>query len=99
MLPSPYSVNKDLRPQRCEESRNAQVWPTGAAYYYYASRDAIVLDFYQRSCEEMQEKLRLALSTVTGLEDGLRDLIHVKLTPPTFRTEPRCAPGSSPEWC
>jgi AcrR family transcriptional regulator len=53
---------------------------TGAAYYYYASKDAIVLDFYQRSCEEMQEKLRLALASVTGLEDGLRDLIHVTLT-------------------
>lgn len=52
---------------------------TGAAYYYYASKDAIVLDFYQRSCGEMQEKLRPALEGAKGLEEGLRELIRVKL--------------------
>jgi AcrR family transcriptional regulator len=53
---------------------------TGAAYYYYASKDAIIMDFYQRSCEQMQEELRLALTTVKSLEDGLRELIRIKLT-------------------
>ena len=30
---------------------------TGAAYYYYPSKDAIVLAFYQRSCTEMQGRI------------------------------------------
>jgi len=53
---------------------------TGAAYYYYASKDAIVLDFYRRSAEEMQEKLSSALEGIKSLEDGLCELIRVKLT-------------------
>lgn len=52
---------------------------TGAAYYYYASKDTIVMDFYQRSCDEMQEKIRLALEDIESLEDGLSQLIGVKL--------------------
>jgi AcrR family transcriptional regulator len=53
---------------------------TGAAYYYYASKDAIVMDFYRRTCEEMQESIRLGLEGVENLEDGLSALIRVKLT-------------------
>jgi len=53
---------------------------TGAAYYYYASKDAIVMDFYERSCDEMQQKLAAALEHIKNLEDGLRELIRVKLT-------------------
>src|ERR1700682_1065840 len=52
---------------------------TGAAYYYYPSKDAIVMDFYQRSCAEMQPKIEAALGQATGLEVRLRELIHVKL--------------------
>lgn len=52
---------------------------TGAAYYYYPSKDAIVMDFYQRSCSDMQEKIASALEGVKNLEDGLRKLINVKL--------------------
>lgn len=52
---------------------------TGAAYYYYASKDAIVMDFYQRSCDEMQDKIRLALEDIKSLEHGLGELIRVKL--------------------
>jgi AcrR family transcriptional regulator len=52
---------------------------TGAAYYYYASKDAIVMDFYQRSCDEMQDKIRLALEDIKNLADGLSELIRVKL--------------------
>ncbi len=52
---------------------------TGAAYYYYASKDAIVMDFYQRACDEMQQKIRLAIAGENNLEDGLAALIGVKL--------------------
>ncbi len=52
---------------------------TGAAYYYYPSKDAIVMDFYRRSCAEMQPKIEVALEDVTGLEARLRELIQVKL--------------------
>ena len=60
-------------------AEKAQV-ATGAAYYYYSSKDAIVLDFYQRSCDEMQEKLQYAFENTKGLEAGLRELIRVKLS-------------------
>ncbi len=52
---------------------------TGAAYYYYASKDAIVMDYYQRACTEMQPKIEAALTDVKGLEDRLCKLIRVKL--------------------
>jgi AcrR family transcriptional regulator len=51
---------------------------TGAAYYYYPSKDAIVMAFYERSCAEMQPRIELALEQVTGLEARLRALIQVK---------------------
>lgn len=52
---------------------------TGAAYYYYPSKDAIVMDFYRRSCAEMQPKIEGALEGVKGLEARLQALIGVKL--------------------
>src|SRR5580704_9136468 len=52
---------------------------TGAAYYYYPSKDAIVMAFYERSCEEMQPRIEAALDGVNGLEKRLRELILVKL--------------------
>jgi AcrR family transcriptional regulator len=52
---------------------------TGAAYYYYPSKEAIVMDFYQRSCDQMEEKVRPAIEESDGFEDGLRRLISVKL--------------------
>ena len=52
---------------------------TGAAYYYYPSKDAIVTDFYQRSCAEMQPQIEAALEHAKGLETRLRELIGVKL--------------------
>lgn len=52
---------------------------TGAAYYYYPSKDAIVMDYYQRACAEMQPKIDAALKNARGLEDRLRELIRVKL--------------------
>jgi len=53
---------------------------TGAAYYYYPSKDAIVLAFYERSCREMQPRIEEALASEKGgLEDRLKTLIRVKL--------------------
>src|SRR5512146_1790733 len=52
---------------------------TGAAYYYYPSKDAIVMDFYRRSCAEMQPQIEAALEHTRGLEARLRALIRVKL--------------------
>ena len=52
---------------------------TGAAYYYYPSKDAIVMDFYQRSCAKMQPMIEMALGNAPGLEARLRELIRVKL--------------------
>src|ERR1035438_7205221 len=51
---------------------------TGAAYYYYPSKDAIVMDFYRRACEEMQPRLQAALEPPASLEIKLRELIRVK---------------------
>jgi AcrR family transcriptional regulator len=52
---------------------------TGAAYYYYPSKDAIVMDFYQRSCAEMQPKIEAVLEHADSLETRLRELIRIKL--------------------
>ena len=52
---------------------------TGAAYYYYSSKDAIVMGFYQRSCAEMQPEIEAALENASGLEARLRELIRLKL--------------------
>jgi AcrR family transcriptional regulator len=52
---------------------------TGAAYYYFPSKDAIVVEFYQRACDDMQESIRLSLEEVKSLEDGLRSLIEIRL--------------------
>lgn len=59
-------------------AQNAGV-ATGAAYYYYESKDAIVMDYYRRSCAEMQPKIAAALEHATGLEARLREVIRVKL--------------------
>ena len=53
---------------------------TGAAYYYYPSKDAIVMDFYLRSCAEMQPRIEAALEQAPDLEARLRELIQVKLS-------------------
>jgi AcrR family transcriptional regulator len=52
---------------------------TGAAYYYYPSKDALVLAFYQHASAEMQPRIEAALAGARGLEAGLRELIRVKL--------------------
>jgi AcrR family transcriptional regulator len=52
---------------------------TGAAYYYYPSKDAIVMEFYQRSSAEMELQIEAALEHAKGLENRLRALIGAKL--------------------
>jgi AcrR family transcriptional regulator len=52
---------------------------TGAAYYYFPSKDAIVLAFYERSCDEMQARIAAALDAAKGFEARLREVIRVKL--------------------
>jgi AcrR family transcriptional regulator len=59
-------------------AREADV-ATGAAYYYYPSKESIVLDFYKRSCAEMQPKIEAAVDGSRGLEARLLELIRVKL--------------------
>jgi AcrR family transcriptional regulator len=52
---------------------------TGAAYYYYASKDAIVMDFYDQSCAAMQPQAEAAVEEAKGLEERLRLSIAAKL--------------------
>ncbi len=59
-------------------ARRAQV-ATGAAYYYYPSKEALVMDFYRRSSAAMETEIAAALAGVDGLEERLRTLIQVKL--------------------
>jgi AcrR family transcriptional regulator len=61
-----------------EIAQKAEV-ATGAAYYYYASKDEIVMDFYRRAAAEMQPNLAAALAGAATLEARLRDVIRVKL--------------------
>jgi AcrR family transcriptional regulator len=58
-------------------AKAAQV-ATGAAYYYYPSKDAIVMAFYRRACEEMQPQIEAALEQAGDLEERLKRLIHAK---------------------
>src|SRR5271155_842733 len=52
---------------------------TGAAYYYYPSKESIVLAFYQKACNEMQPRIEEALAAPKNFEDRLRALIQSKL--------------------
>ena len=52
---------------------------TGAAYYYYPSKDAIVMAMYRRACDEMQPQIQSALEGISSLEARLHELIRVKL--------------------
>ena len=52
---------------------------TGAAYYYFPSKEAIVMAFYRRSCDEMQPVIRESLQKVSGLENLVYELILAKI--------------------
>lgn len=51
----------------------------GAAYYYFDSKDAIVMAFYQRTQEELVPLVTEALSRTHGLKQRLAAVIRVKL--------------------
>ena len=52
---------------------------TGAAYYYFDSKDAIVLAFYDQARTDMEPRQEKALSASRDLRERLRNLIKVKL--------------------
>jgi len=52
---------------------------TGAAYYYFDSKEAIVMAFYQRAMDQMQPLLDDALDGSRSFEAGLDNLIRIKL--------------------
>jgi AcrR family transcriptional regulator len=50
----------------------------GAAYYYFDSKDALVMGFYERAQRDLEPLLAEALATTQGLEERLRAAIDVK---------------------
>jgi AcrR family transcriptional regulator len=51
----------------------------GAVYYYFDSKDALVMAFYERAQMELTPLVEDALSKTKDLEDRLRALLRVKL--------------------
>src|SRR5580692_8125025 len=60
-----------------EIAAEAEVAP-GAAYYYFESKESIVMAFYQRAGEEMDARIEAALAGAKGLEKRLRAILDVK---------------------
>ncbi|HEY3743200.1 MAG TPA: TetR/AcrR family transcriptional regulator [Bryobacteraceae bacterium] len=52
---------------------------TGAAYYYFDSKDALVLAFYEQAAEELGPLARKAAEPVKGLAAKLREVVIVKI--------------------
>jgi AcrR family transcriptional regulator len=52
----------------------------GAAYYYFDSKDALVMAFYERSHREMQVEIRVQLDHAKTLEARLRAIISKKFS-------------------
>jgi AcrR family transcriptional regulator len=52
---------------------------TGAAYYYFDSKDAIVLAFYEHASHELEPLLEEALAGAKDLEGRVRAMLEVKL--------------------
>jgi AcrR family transcriptional regulator len=50
----------------------------GAAYYYFDSKDALVMGFYERAQRDLDPLLEDALANKRGLEERLRAVIDVK---------------------
>ena len=50
----------------------------GAAYYYFQSKEALVMAFYERAAEEMAGKIDAGLAAAKGLESRLRAILDVK---------------------
>jgi len=52
---------------RMREIASAAGVATGAAYYYFDSKEALVMAFYEQAQEEMRADLERKLSTATTL--------------------------------
>lgn len=52
----------------------------GATYYHFASKEAIVLAFYELAKDEMREPLEHAVHEARNLSEGLRAILDLKLT-------------------
>ena len=50
----------------------------GAAYYYFASKEALVMAFYEQASEEMSVKIEAGLGEAKGLDSRLRAILDVK---------------------
>ncbi|MEV8143568.1 TetR family transcriptional regulator [Specibacter sp. NPDC078709] len=48
----------------------------GSTYYYYASKDELVLELYRESVTEQQAAATLALADASGLADRLKAALH-----------------------
>jgi AcrR family transcriptional regulator len=53
---------------------------TGAAYYYYRSKEDLVMAFYVRTDQEARESFAKAIASSKELKKRLRGLIEAKLT-------------------
>ncbi len=50
----------------------------GSAYYYFASKEALVMAFYARASDEMSAQIDTRLAEAKGLESRLRAILDVK---------------------
>lgn len=57
---------------------NASSLSLGAAYYYFPSKEAIVLAYYEQVQRQHRERVRAALPEATGLRARLGVLMHSK---------------------
>ncbi len=72
---------------------------TGAAYYYFDSKDAIVLAFYGQASKDLQPRLEAALGESKDLKERLAGLLRAKLDyfAPSRRLLGALAAHSDPE--
>ena len=50
----------------------------GSAYYYFESKEALVMAFYERASEEMSARIEARLAAAKGLEQRLGAILDVK---------------------
>ncbi len=50
----------------------------GSAYYYFDSKDDLVMAFYERASEEMGSRIEAALATATDFEQRVAAIVNAK---------------------
>jgi AcrR family transcriptional regulator len=50
----------------------------GSAYYYFASKEALVMAFYEQASQDMSVRIEAGLAAAKGLESRLRAILDVK---------------------